>query len=429
MPNSNRSNKEKSLFFTDSALLEHTIRKEKRSTSIDNNIHSSADSSRQTSTNTPNLSNDSCGLPPVNTSTRTLIDIRPRDMVATLILERDENGDLHDHEGHLRIAAGQRLDDQRAVILDQDDDIAAAVQDNLISTSETPIDNISEKSEDAAELMQVDQDTMGRTLRKRKEKVPKHMKKGANDKEMESFRKRILRIPLDKPFEEAYFTHMLWMFFTETKETEEDIRRMFHQVREKIRQRITLKTKSDTKFFLIPCLIGCIDYPSALSDTGSSVSTLSKVMADHLGLKIELLKDSFTFVDCSQRNSGGFIRNLETNKLCLTLIDPTVYYDLVRVVKKQTGYKEIGDNPKFIAACHCNHEADEESITTKHELSINEKFVATIDNDHANEINDFLEGSINSWENDYYQPCFAVNTATPSKMKMSAMEHDEYDDG
>ena len=44
---------------------------------------------------------------------------------------------------------------------------------------------------------------------------------------MESFLKRVLRIPLEKPFEEAYFTHKLWMFFRETKETEEDIRRMF----------------------------------------------------------------------------------------------------------------------------------------------------------------------------------------------------------
>ena len=57
--------------------------------------------------------------------------------------------------------------------------------------------------------MQVDQATVGRTLRKRKEKVPKHLKRGANDKEMECFRKRILRIPLDRPFEEAYFTHKL----------------------------------------------------------------------------------------------------------------------------------------------------------------------------------------------------------------------------
>ena len=34
-------------------------------------------------------------------------------------------------------------------------------------------------------------------------------------------------------------------------------------------------------------------------------------MADHLGLKIEPSEVSFTFVDCSQRNSRGFIRNLE----------------------------------------------------------------------------------------------------------------------
>ncbi|KAF3588836.1 hypothetical protein F2Q69_00029538 [Brassica cretica] len=37
-------------------------------------------------------------------------------MVATLILVRDNNGDLHDHEGHLRIAAGQKIDAQGAAI-------------------------------------------------------------------------------------------------------------------------------------------------------------------------------------------------------------------------------------------------------------------------------------------------------------------------
>ena len=112
---------------------------------------------------------------------------------------------------------------------------------------------------------------------------------------MDSLTKRILGIPLDKPFEEAYFTHRLWMFFRETKKIEEDIGRMFHQVREKMRQRITLKKKSDLGKFVVPCLIGGIE--SALCERGSSVSILLKVMADHLGLKIEL--------------SGGFIRNLE----------------------------------------------------------------------------------------------------------------------
>ena len=47
-------------------------------------------------------------------------------MVVTLILERDENGDLQDKEDLLSNAASQRLDDQRAVIPDQDEDIAAA---------------------------------------------------------------------------------------------------------------------------------------------------------------------------------------------------------------------------------------------------------------------------------------------------------------
>ena len=50
--------------------------------------------------------------------------------------------------------------------------------------------------------MQVDQATVGRTLRKRKKKVPKHLKRGVNDKEMDSFTKRILMIPMDNPFEE-----------------------------------------------------------------------------------------------------------------------------------------------------------------------------------------------------------------------------------
>ena len=57
--------------------------------------------------------------------------------------------------------------------------------------------------------MQVDKATVGKTLMKRKEKIPKHLKRGANEKEMECFQKRVLRIPLEKPFEEAYFTHKL----------------------------------------------------------------------------------------------------------------------------------------------------------------------------------------------------------------------------
>ncbi|KAF2589585.1 hypothetical protein F2Q70_00038358 [Brassica cretica] len=126
MPSSTRSNKEKSLLFSDPALLKHTIRKEKRSASIDNNIRSSTDTSQQTSTDTTNPSTDSCALPTMDTSVRTSINIRPRDMVATLILEMDENGDMHDQEGHLCNASCQKLDDQKAVIPDQNNDIAVS---------------------------------------------------------------------------------------------------------------------------------------------------------------------------------------------------------------------------------------------------------------------------------------------------------------
>ena len=38
---------------------------------------------------------------------------------------------------------------------------------------------------------------------------------------------------------------------------------------------------------------------------------MPKVMADHLGMKLQPSENSFTFVDSSQRNLGGFIRNLE----------------------------------------------------------------------------------------------------------------------
>ena len=57
--------------------------------------------------------------------------------------------------------------------------------------------------------MEVDKAPMGRTLRKRKGKVAKHLKREGNEKEMESFQKIVFMIPSEKPFEEAHFTHRL----------------------------------------------------------------------------------------------------------------------------------------------------------------------------------------------------------------------------
>ena len=133
--------------------------------------------------------------------------------------------------------------------------------------SANPPETTNTHSDDAAEPMEVDKAPMGRTLRKRKGKVAKHLKREANEKEMESFQKRVFRIPVEKPFEEVYFTHRLCMFFRETKETEEDIRRMFCEGREKMKNMITLKKKSDPGKFTILCTVKGIEFPHALCDT------------------------------------------------------------------------------------------------------------------------------------------------------------------
>ncbi|KAF3597444.1 hypothetical protein DY000_02020825 [Brassica cretica] len=101
------------------------------------------------------------------------------------------------------------------------------------------------------------------------------------------------------------------MFLRETKETENNIERMFHQVRQKMKQKVTLKKKSDHEMFVVSSLIGRIDYHGALGDTCSSVNILPKVMTDQLGVKIKPSEDSFSFVDCSKVNSRGIIKNLQ----------------------------------------------------------------------------------------------------------------------
>ncbi|KAF2596583.1 hypothetical protein F2Q68_00011540 [Brassica cretica] len=124
MSSSTISNKETQLLFSpDPASLEHSIRKEARSSSIDNNTCSSLDFVQPSSTQTLIPSTDTHSPPStedthllstdilhptsIDTPTQTSIDTEPRDMVATLILVRDDKGDLHDQEGHLRNAAGR----------------------------------------------------------------------------------------------------------------------------------------------------------------------------------------------------------------------------------------------------------------------------------------------------------------------------------
>ena len=161
----------------------------------------------------------------------------------------------------------------------------------------------------------------------------------------------------------------------------------------------------------------------------------------------------------------GSVCGMQTNKLCKTLIDPTVYYHTIRVAKLQTGYMEIGDNLGFTTACHCNHEDDEESeyessfdsqphqsIESDLQLAIDNNPGKSIDSSPTNEISIFSEHcypsfAINSehpksidyqidgtierecnysifcWANNSYHESFAVDIALP---KMRSNEYDEY---
>ena len=112
MPISTRSSKEELLFFSDPAHLERSIRKEKLAASIDTTYTSSI---------------DTCERESIDTSSATSVDTNLRaTMSEILVLQRDENGDLHDQDGHLRNAAGQRTDAQGTVIPNSDIDATGA---------------------------------------------------------------------------------------------------------------------------------------------------------------------------------------------------------------------------------------------------------------------------------------------------------------
>ncbi|KAF3568253.1 hypothetical protein DY000_02014930 [Brassica cretica] len=523
MPNSTRSNKETQLLYSsDPGSLEGSIRKEVRSSSIDHNTCSSYDFRQPLSIKALVLSTDTRSPPStedtylpstdifhptsIDTSVLTSIDTEPRDIVATLILVRDERGDLHDQEGHLHNAAGHKMDAQglqfltreaarrrfrsrkfnelRRIALDFEhrptdfnlnrstgspehrsmtpmestascntvrilthEEFAARhphppspVYVKIDRHSDTPAkpkpsnnrpETIRIPSDDAADPMEVDRVPMGRTLRKIKEKVVKHLKRRANEKERKSFQKRVFKIPLEKPFEEAYFTHRLWMFFRETRETEEGIRRMFCEAREKMRKRITLKKKSDPGQFAIPCTV-------------------------------EPSKELFTFVDYSHRSSGGIVRdlevqignvlvpvdfhvldiklnwnsslllgrhflsivvvvvcNLQSNQLCMTRIDPHTYYNPIPVKKPPTSSRRIND-PGIIAACHCGAQYE-----TEYSASIETHIATSIDSAHQKSTDTPGEESVNSsledWENGYYNPIMAAYT----RHNMHTEEYDE----
>ena len=225
-----------------------------------------------------------------------------------------------------------------------------------------------------------------------------------------------------------------------------------------MRKRIALKKKSDPGQFAIPCTVKGIEFPHALCDIGASVNIVPRVMADHLGLQVEPSKESFNFVDCSQGSSGKIVRelevqignvlvpfdfhvldiklnwnsslllgraflstvgavcNLQTNQLCLTLIDPHARCNPILGKNPQTSSGRI-DYPGLIASCHCGAEYE-----TEYSASIETHTASSIDNAHQISTDTPKEESVDSspeeWENDSYSPIMATHN----------MHTEEYDE-
>ncbi|KAF2607825.1 hypothetical protein F2Q68_00044243 [Brassica cretica] len=110
---------------------------------------------------------------------------------------------------------------------------------------------------------------------------------------------------------------------------------------------------------------------------------------------------------------------MQTNQLCLTLIDPHVYYNPIQVRKPHTSSRRIYD-PGLIAACHCGAEYE-----TEYSASIETHTATSIDSAHQKSIDSPKEEPVDSsprdWENDYYNPTMATHT----KDTMHTEEYDE----
>ncbi|KAF2575261.1 hypothetical protein F2Q70_00004133 [Brassica cretica] len=272
--------------------------------------------------------------------------------------------------------------------------------------SANPPETASIHSKDAAESMKVDKAHMRRTLRKRKKKISLHTSFVFPRSNPDHY--QILsvdfRIPLEKPFDEAYFTLRLWMFFRETKETEEDIRRMFYEAIEKMKNMVTLKKKSDPGKFAKPCTVKGIEFPHSLCDTGASVSIQPRVMAHHLGLKVEPSKETFT-------SCGLFTAELRRNLQRPRGADCTNQKSIDNQLEESIDSSPDDWENNYYNPTLAEHSARSSPRATPHR----EEYDADYEEERATEYKGICAEernySIGSWANDHYHQSYAVETA------------------
>ncbi|KAF3484978.1 hypothetical protein F2Q69_00052694 [Brassica cretica] len=606
VPSSTRSNKETQLIFSpDPANLERTIRKEARSLSTDNNTFVSLDSAQPPSTQTPVPSTDSCSplstdntnLPStdilhptsIDIPSRTSIDTEPRDMVAPLILVRDNNGDLHDQEGQLRNAAVTSIDTQpqqrcrkrastdtayyKSVdsdfnrVRDGDYSIGSwadehhhesfAIQEeaawertrfsqSINSRHQQSIDTLPQQSIDTNNTTSINNRPIPKTTISEQDKLdnqyltpdkfgifrdPDSYAKAIDSHTLHVSREDIADIlqtangadnlfmhqrsnPGQKTTKKFYDTaggieNSFKQRSRHTTHPSIDVdvatsvnrqpefgrravdfngtRRFYWEEKDQygvykddqgytrdlygstisvhindIKRLLERASKDEPAYICLP------EHVSSFTQTKLVLEIYTKDEINEMFYGVEPSQELFTFVDCSQKNSGGIVRdlevqignalvpvdfhvldiklnwnsslllgraflstvgavcNLQTNQLCLTLIDPNAHYDPIPVKPPQTIPRRIND-PGIIAACHCGAEYKSdysESIDThpvtlidtqpqqrcRKRASTDTAYYKSVDTDF-NRVRDG-DYSIGSRADEHHHESFAVETAT-----------------
>ncbi|KAF3566240.1 hypothetical protein DY000_02014611 [Brassica cretica] len=153
-------------------------------------------------------------------------------------------------------------------------------------------------------------------------------------------------------------------------------------------------------------------------DNGERRRHQENLPVDFHVLDIKLNLNSSLLLGRAFLSTVGAVCNLQSNQLCLTLIDPHTHYDPISVKKPQTSSRRIND-PGIIAACHCGVEYE-----TEYSASIETYTVTSIDSFHQKLTDTPHEESVDSgpddWENDYYNPTIAAYT----RQNMHTEEYD-----
>ena len=78
---------------------------------------------------------------------------------------------------------------------------------------------------------------------------------------------------------------------------------------------------------------------------------------------------------------------MNKNKLCLTLIDTYIHYDLIRPKRKVINSVDYGKELGFIGACHCGAKYESE-YETEYSESIDTSTFPSIDSNESTVIDD-----------------------------------------